>query len=70
MAESSSETSVLWVIHSLFEHLGLRDLGDRTPSQTPQEYARNRLVGQGATERQLKGSSMTDRFVDEIETGA
>jgi hypothetical protein len=30
----------------------------------------HRLVGQGAAERQLKGSSMTDRLVDEIETGA
>jgi hypothetical protein len=45
MAESSSETPVLWG-----GPLAVR-------ASTP-------------TERQLKGSSMTDRLVDEIETGA
>jgi hypothetical protein len=70
MAESSSETPVLWVIDSLFVHRRLPRLRRRAPSQRPQEHAMHRLDGQGAAELQRNGSSMADRFMDEIETGA
>jgi hypothetical protein len=70
MAESSSETPVLWGGPLALRPSTPTRLRRRAPSQALQEHAIHRLVGQGAAERQVKGSSMTDRFVDEIETGA